>query len=71
MSDLVAQFLGGMVNAMAVAIVSIGISAIAVLFNLWLDVRSIKKAQGSAFKKVRDLEKKVFGSVTSELDSRE
>ena len=47
------------------------IGVISVSFTLWLDNRSNKKALKSLFTKVRRLESELFGTVTSELDSRE
>jgi len=39
--------------------------------KMYIDVRSLKKGNQSSFRKIRNIERKVFGDITSELDSKE
>jgi hypothetical protein len=58
-------------NAIAMAFNVAGglmILMIPAVLLMWADVRSLKKSANSAFRKIRDLEKKVFGHETSEGD---
>jgi hypothetical protein len=38
--------------------------------KMYIDVRSLKKGSNSSFKKIRTLERKVFGDISSELDAK-
>lgn len=61
-------------NAIAMAFTIAGTllsGSIVALIVMWGDVRSLKKATGSSFKKIRALEEKVYGFVSSELSERD
>lgn len=55
---MLADFLHSLTEATAYAVVSIAVGSIGVLFKMFLDVRSLKKAMNAAFEKIRDLETK-------------
>lgn len=54
--DLLMKFVDALITAIAFAIIGGFVGLIGTSFWMWIDVRSLKKGQNAAFKKIRDLE---------------
>ena len=68
--DLVMETAKALIYSGVGLLFAVSTASIGVLFKMFLDVKSLKKGQTSGFEKVRALEKKVFGEITSELDDK-
>ncbi len=52
------EFIKAMIWSFSGALVTIGISSVGIIFKIWLDLRSARKAIDAAFIKIRALEEK-------------